>query len=93
MLRASGFSGDSLVGDYNTNILFTKINRLDFANEMCEITKRDKNSDFNEWSIYVFPDVKDKVVQEVSIWYNYMLVGGVGDEIWNFSDKSRRIDI
>lgn len=48
MLRASGFSGDSLVGDYNTNILFTKINRLDFANEMCEITKRDKNSDFNE---------------------------------------------
>lgn len=44
MLRASGFSEASLVGDYNTNNLSTKINRRDSTNEMCEITKLDKNS-------------------------------------------------
>lgn len=93
MLKASGFSDGALGGDYTTDSPSTKTNRIDFANEMCEITKRDKNSDFNGCDTYVFSDAKEKVVQEVSTWHNYVLVGGVGGEIWTFSDKNRRADI
>lgn len=47
------------------------------------------NKKDDECKTNVFPDSREDVVQEVSTWHNYVLVGGIGGEIWTYSDKSR----
>lgn len=89
LLKSSGFHKGALAGDYSSQNPLTRTSRIDFANEMCKITGRDQDPNYNGCETNIFPDAREDVVQEVSTWHNYVLVGGIGGEIWTYSDKSR----